>query len=238
MAILAFDTSTKVLSITLAQRKKILVQYRLNINYTHSEYLLPLIDDAIKIAKLSKEDIEYIGVVKGPGSFTGLRIGLAVAKGLNLSLRSKLFTYTSLEAIAANQLGSREKVLAILPAQRGEIYGGLFNVSKQNPELIGDYFIGRLEDVLKDYKHIEALKVVGGGFNKFSNEIKEILQENIVKVPFSTHLADSSGLITMLNYDIENGRTSENATSITPFYMRMSSAEEKRLSKDNWNGPI
>lgn len=233
MAILAFDTSTKVLSIALAQKKNILVQYRLNINYTHSEYLLPLIDDAIKIADIEKKDIEAIGVVKGPGSFTGLRIGLAVAKGLNMSLHSKLFTYTSLEAIAANQLGSREKVLTILPAQRGEIYGGLFNVNRQKPELIGKYFIGRPEEVLKEYKSLEAIRVVGAGFNKFSDEINEILRDSIVKLPSFMHLANSSGLIAMLNYDIENNRPSESATNITPFYMRLSSAEEKRLSKDN-----
>ena len=233
MAILTFDTSTKVLSITLAKGKKILIQYRLNIDYTHSEYLLPLIDDAIKIANLNKEDIEHIGVVKGPGSFTGLRIGLAVAKGLNMSLGSKLFTYTSLEAIAANQLGSREKVLAILPAQRGEIYGGLFDVSTQKPELIGDYFIGRPEEVLEVYKSLKSIRVVGAGFDKFENKISEILRDNIVKLPPFMHLANSSGLVAMLNYDLDNGRPSEYATSITPFYMRLSSAEEKRLSKEN-----
>ncbi|MFP4456688.1 MAG: tRNA (adenosine(37)-N6)-threonylcarbamoyltransferase complex dimerization subunit type 1 TsaB [Clostridia bacterium] len=233
MAILAFDTSTKVLSIALAQKEKILVQYRLNVNYTHSEYLLPLIDDALNIASINKDEIEVIGLVIGPGSFTGLRIGLAVAKGLNLSLGSRLLTYTSLEAIAANQLGSREKVLSILPAQRNEIYGGLFNVTQQKPQLIEDYFLGRPEEVLQKYKEVGQIRVVGEGYNKFSSDISTIFGDNLIEMPSYSHLTDSSGLIAMINYDINNNRESANVLDIRPFYMRLSSAEEKRINKDS-----
>src|SRR6056297_1862029 len=183
MAILAFDTSTKVLSITLADRDKILVQYRLNVDYTHSEYLMSLIKEAIKISKLSKDDIYAIAVTKGPGSFTGLRIGLAVAKGLNVSLGSKLYSYTSLEALAATQLGSKEKVLAIIPAQRGEVYGGFFNVKSDKPLIIGDYFLGTPKELIEYIELTDDIRIIGEGYERFKNKFDSLVGNKLIRLP-------------------------------------------------------
>ncbi len=235
MAILAFDTSTKVLSITLADRDKILVQYRLNVDYTHSEYLMSLIKEAIKISKLSKDDIYAIAVTKGPGSFTGLRIGLAVAKGLNVSLGSKLYSYTSLEALAATQLGSKEKVLAIIPAQRGEVYGGFFNVKSDKPLIIGDYFLGTPKELIEYIELTDDIRIIGEGYERFKNKFDSLVGNKLIRLPSYAMLADSSGLIALLNYDLANEIASEDINALKPFYMRLSSAEENRILKESNN---
>lgn len=231
MTLLAFDTSTKVLSITLAEKNKILVQHNLNVDYTHSEFLLPLIKRSLEIAKVDKTKINAIGVVKGPGSFTGLRIGLSVAKGLSISLGAKIYAYTSLEALAANQLGAKEKVLAILPAQRGEVYGGLFDVNKDKPKLIGDYFLGNPETELENIiKSNQQIRIIGDGYRKFHHQINQ-LHDNLIVLPAFTQMADSRGIISLLNYDLANNAPSEETITLSPLYMRLSSAEERLLQQ-------
>jgi tRNA threonylcarbamoyladenosine biosynthesis protein TsaB len=236
VAILAFDTSTKVLTIALAEDDKILVQYRLNVDYTHSEYLMKLIDDSLKIAKLERNEIKAIAVSKGPGSFTGLRIGLAVAKGLNISLGSKIYSYTSLEALAATQIGSKEKVLTVLPAQRGEVYGAFFDVESEKPKIIGQYFLGTPKELVDTIKYDGNIKILGEGYDKFFDEFNTLFENKVVSLPKSTMLADSSGLINLINYDLKENSPSENVHTLKPFYMRLSSAEEKRLLKESKNG--
>ncbi len=230
MAQIAFDTSTKVLAVALADNNRILVETRVNLDsYTHSEYLMKIIDESVSMAGISNKDLNAIGVVKGPGSFTGLRIGLAVAKGLAVALDLDIYTYTSLEAIAVSQLGAKEKVLTMLPAQRGEVYGGLFDVSKNKPRLLGDYFLGNpLEFAKKLSVKDDSLRVVGEGYLKFKDEVDEILGSKIVNLPMSSHISSAANIVELMSYDTEMQLNKVSALELEPFYMRLSAAEEQR----------
>jgi tRNA threonylcarbamoyladenosine biosynthesis protein TsaB len=230
MAYLAFDTSTKVLSVAVAKNNILCADFRINLeSYTHSEYLMPIISQALEISKIDKKEICAIGVVKGPGSFTGLRIGLAVAKGLGVSLGVDVYAYTSLELLAAKELGSKEPTFAILPAQRGEIYGGLFDVEFGRPVLLGEYFIGKVENALAQIlESYNSLRVVGEGFLKFESKIRLIAGKKLVYSDELHHLNSASNMISLMNADVESGRNKVNIMDLEPFYMRLSAAEEQK----------
>ncbi len=133
MILLAIDTSTSSGSIALCTTNpdysdmKIIYQQYLSTNTTHSETLLPEIDNALKKNKLEKRDLSAVLVSIGPGSFTGLRIGLATAKGICTGLKIPLVPFNSLEILASNVYGSNQKILSIIDARMNEAYVSIFN---------------------------------------------------------------------------------------------------------------
>jgi tRNA threonylcarbamoyladenosine biosynthesis protein TsaB len=123
---LAIDSSSTSGSIALEQEGVLLYQCYFNIDITHSETLMPQIDVAMKFCKLAPEDLSGIITTIGPGSFTGLRIGLATAKGLAYALKIPLLTYSSLELVAANCYGSGWSILVCQDAKMKEFYTALY----------------------------------------------------------------------------------------------------------------
>lgn len=234
MAILAFDTSSKVCTVALGTAEKIMVEYSLNLDYTHSDYLMILIEQALATAKLEFADIDAIGVSIGPGSFTGLRIGLAIAKGLALSWGCKVYAFTSLEVLAAGEWGCSDPVMALISAQRGEVYAGLFSASDGRPQLKDRYFIGRVDgkvfQVLSDY---ERVRFVGNGAEQYREELGQLFT---VAPDNPRHYIPRAGsLIALTAAALDCQDDSVDIGALEPFYMRMSAAEQNRLEKEKKN---
>ncbi len=124
---LAIDTSSTSGSIALEQDGTLLYQCYFNIDITHSETLMPQVDAAVKFCGLTPADLSGLVVTIGPGSFTGLRIGLATAKGIAYGLKIPLITYSSLELVAANCYGSALPVLVAQDAKMQELYAALYS---------------------------------------------------------------------------------------------------------------
>ncbi len=130
MTILAVDAAGKGLSVAVAAEGRILANAALNVGLTHSQRLLPLLESLLKAADLSLAELNALAVVSGPGSFTGLRIGVATAKGLAWALQKPLLAVSTLEAAAYNALPGYvdENILAcpVLDARRNEVYTALY----------------------------------------------------------------------------------------------------------------
>lgn len=102
MKILAFDSSGLVASVAVLEEERMIAEYTVNYKKTHSQTLLPMLDEVVKMTELDLNEIDAIAVAAGPGSFTGLRIGSATAKGLGLALDKPLVSVPTLEGIAFN----------------------------------------------------------------------------------------------------------------------------------------
>jgi tRNA threonylcarbamoyladenosine biosynthesis protein TsaB len=161
--ILAVDTSTLLSGVAVWRDGRALA-VRQRLVTTHSESLLLMIDEALAEAGLRAADLDAIACGAGPGSFTGLRIGLATAKGLCFALAKPLVMVSSLAALAARAPDGR--VCATIDAFKGEVYGALFDVAGGAPTLVGEELVLRPETLLTRLDDVAC--VVGSGASKYS----------------------------------------------------------------------
>ena len=134
MKILAIESSSLVASIAVLTDDIITAEYTINHKITHSQTLLPMIDDISQRIELDMKEIDAIAISGGPGSFTGLRIGSATAKGLGLALSIPIIPVPTVDALAYNLYGSDKLICPIMDARRNQVYTGLyeFQKSKEN----------------------------------------------------------------------------------------------------------
>ena len=128
MRILALDSSGLVASVAVVEDgavdDQVIAEYTVNYKKTHSQTLLPMLDEIVKMTELDLHTVDAIAVAGGPGSFTGLRIGSATAKGLGLALEKPLIHIPTLEGLAYNLCGIADVVCPIMDARRGQVYTG------------------------------------------------------------------------------------------------------------------
>jgi len=127
MCLLAIESSTQAASIAIKKNDKIIYLDYINIATSHSETIMPRIDTALKLLRIDKKDLTGITVSIGPGSFTGLRVGLATAKGIATGLRIPLISFNTLEVLASNVYGTEKHILSVLDARMNEAYVALFD---------------------------------------------------------------------------------------------------------------
>jgi tRNA threonylcarbamoyladenosine biosynthesis protein TsaB len=130
MKYLTIDTTTKITALSLAQSGHLVAEGFLHTGKTHSERLIPMLDQLINAAGWELGELDFIGVVKGPGSFTGIRIGIATAEGLAQVLKIPLIGFTSLDALAWAGWGRTEETAVILDARKGEWYYARYRYSQ------------------------------------------------------------------------------------------------------------
>ena len=126
MRILALDSSGMVASVAVVEEEHVLAEYTLNYKKTHSQTLLPMLDEIAKQIELDLDTIDAIAVAAGPGSFTGLRIGSATAKGLGLALDKPIIPVPTVDGLAYNLYGVECLVCPLMDARRNQVYTGLY----------------------------------------------------------------------------------------------------------------
>ncbi|MCD5397774.1 tRNA (adenosine(37)-N6)-threonylcarbamoyltransferase complex dimerization subunit type 1 TsaB [candidate division NPL-UPA2 bacterium] len=126
MRLLGIETSTQAGSVAIVEGEEIIAEYALNIKETHTSRLMSMIDHVLKNAHLTIQEMDAVAISLGPGSFTGLRIGLATAKGLCLALRKPLIGIPTLNAFAHNVYWTSQLICPLLDARRGEVYAALY----------------------------------------------------------------------------------------------------------------
>lgn len=137
MKILGIDSSGLVASVAVAEDGVLLGEYTTNYKKTHSQTLLPMLDELKKMIELDLSTLDAIAISAGPGSFTGLRIGSATAKGLGLALDKPLVEVPTLEGLAYNLWGCSDLVCPIMDARRNQVYVGIYEFSEE-PEVAGE----------------------------------------------------------------------------------------------------
>lgn len=128
MKLLALDSSGLVASVAILDGETLVAEYTLNYKKTHSQTLLPMLDEIVKMTQTELSEMDAIAVAAGPGSFTGLRIGSATAKGLGLALNKPIISVPTLEGIACNFYGTDAIICPMMDARRQQVYTGIYHL--------------------------------------------------------------------------------------------------------------
>lgn len=231
MKILALDSSGIVASVAVVEDDTLLAEYTVNYKKTHSQTLLPMLDEIVKMTELELESVDAIAVAAGPGSFTGLRIGSATAKGLGLALKKPLVAVPTVDALAYNLYDAQGLICPIMDARRKQVYMGIYRYEDHRLMTVKDQMAVGIEELLSMLNEMgEAVTFLGDGVPVF----KDIIADKLT-VPFSfapAHLsrqrAGAVGALGVLYY--KEGRT-ETAAEHKPDYLRVSQAERERAQK-------
>ena len=176
MKILGIDTSTPIGSIALIDDNNIVAEHTLNIIQAHSSRLLPAIDTVLKWGEISPSDLDGCAVGIGPGSFTGIRIGVATVKSLCYAVDKPIIGVSTLEAIAYNLRWTDGIICPILDARRSEIYASIFHGGTEWQRITNDLClpIDAFLDKLDNHTSQDAAPIfVGDGLTTYGNEIRE-----------------------------------------------------------------
>ncbi len=225
MIILGIDSSTKTASVAICDNEKVIVDFTLNHKRTHSEKLLEMIDMALKTAQLEISDIDAFAVTKGPGSFTGLRIGLATIKGLCHALNKPCFITSTISALfeSLNNEYSHNTIYApIMDARRSEVYAGAF----LNGERIIEDSALPISEFIDKLNEFDCEKIVFTGDGVYPN--KEAITQKLGSKCFFApeHLINGCGAGVIKSALKENNKV--NYTDILPSYLRPSQAERMK----------
>ncbi len=235
MKILCLDSATESATAAIIDEDKLLGEITFNYKKQHSTIMMPMVDALLTSTDLSIEDIDGFVVSKGPGSFTGLRIGMATIKGLAQPTGKPFVTISTLDALANNLFFSTGVICPIMDALRGNVYTNFYRVCNGSLEALGESEILSIEELINKLKNYnEPIHFIGDGTYKF----KETLAENLSNVYFApTHLnvvkASSLGEIGLRR--LKNGEKEDVFTS-APIYLRPSQAEreyEEKLRNNN-----
>jgi tRNA threonylcarbamoyladenosine biosynthesis protein TsaB len=226
MKLLMVDTSTIVASAAVIDDDRLIAETIVNYRKKHSEKMLPAIDHMLQDSGLSIRGIDVFGVVNGPGSFTGLRIGMATVKGFAQALRKPLVTVSTLEALAANLYCADGLVCPILDAQRQQVYTAAYRPTANGLQTALSERVCTadvLAALLKD--EVGPLYFLGDGVKKYGAPLCELLPRGVCAPPFiRMNRASSAAQIGMQK--IAAGQTTD-CMQATLNYIRKSSAEER-----------
>ena len=241
--ILAIESSGPKASVAIIEEGKVLAMEMGPFNVTHSETLMPMVEEAFKNAHINKNTIDAIAVSGGPGSFTGLRIGSAAAKGLGMALDVPLIHVPTLHAMAYNFLGNGGIIVPLMDARRDQVYTGVFTFV-QRPNGYIDFSIYKdscavsITEILDYLNELTGLDgnpplviFLGDGVDKYEEIIDEKADFTYAFAPDELNLqrADSVGMVGMLK--LWQGDY-VNAADEIPEYLRPSQAEREAKEKE------
>ncbi|MBM7688187.1 tRNA threonylcarbamoyl adenosine modification protein YeaZ [Enterococcus ureilyticus] len=197
--ILAIDTSNQTLAVAVCEEKKLLGQYIITVKQNHSLTLMPTITRLVKDIGLTPTDIDRIVVAQGPGSYTGLRIGVTTAKTLAYTLKKELVGVSSLKTLAANCVRIEGPIIPVFDARRNNVYTGAYEYVDGKLKMIkADRHIA-IDVWLKELKEFEQVYFVGEDVEKFRVQIESVLphaQINPItqwQIPSGVTLAEIGG---------------------------------------------
>ncbi|MBO5509994.1 MAG: tRNA (adenosine(37)-N6)-threonylcarbamoyltransferase complex dimerization subunit type 1 TsaB [Lachnospiraceae bacterium] len=235
MKILAVDSSGMVASVAIVENDILVAEYSVNYKKTHSETLLPMIDEIVSMTETELDTIDAIAVASGPGSFTGLRIGSATVKGLGLALDKPIISVPSCEALAYNVWGFDGVVCPIMDARRNQVYTGVYETEDFSVLLDQSAMaVGELIEYLNALCKAEGLKVcfLGDGVPVYRDIIAEKMECEYVFAPAHMNRQRAAAVASLGAIYYEQGKT-ESAADHKPVYLRKSQAEREREAKNN-----
>lgn len=232
MKILGIETSSLVAGVAVVTDEVVTAEYNINHKKTHSQTLMPMLDEIVKMTETDIKTIDAIAVSAGPGSFTGLRIGSATAKGLGLALDIPLIHIPTLEAMAYNFCGTQNYICPIMDARRNQVYTGIYHFEDEN--IVCD----NVQSVMSIDELIEKLNVlnkeivfVGDGIPVFKNHINENLKCKYTFAPPHQSRQRAASVAALGCAYLKKGMT-ESASEHLPEYLRLSQAERERNERE------
>ena len=190
MKILAFDSSGLVASVAIVENNNLIAEYTTNYKKTHSQTLLPMLEEIVKMTETDKESFDALAVAAGPGSFTGLRIGSATVKGLALAWNIPVIAVPTLEGLAYNVWGTDRLICPIMDARRKQVYTGLYSFNSDDRlETIMDQTPMDIADLIDQLNERgEKVIFVGDGIDVYADVLKEKMTADYAFAP--AHIRD------------------------------------------------
>ena len=236
MRVLAIDSSGLTATVGIVEDTQTIAEYTVNYKKTHSQTLLPMIDEMTRMVDLDLSDLDAIAVAGGPGSFTGLRIGSATAKGLGLALNKPIISVPTLEGIACNFYGTDAIICPMMDARRQQVYTGIYHFAggTEFEELVAQE-AGPVEDIIKKCNELgqklgKPVIFLGDGVPVYKDIIEELcnVEHSYAPAHLSRQRAGAVAIRAMKLY--EEGKA-EPASDHAPIYLRKSQAERELEAK-------
>lgn len=237
MKVLAIDTSGTNCSVCILDEEKVICDFNLSTGTTHSQTLLPMLDTLKKFSHIDLDDIDVLACSIGPGSFTGLRIGIATIKGFALSLNKKVIGVPTLVGLAYNTSFFNGYICSVLDAKNNNVYAGIFKYQNGKPILVDNYItddVDKLICILKEKN--DNILFVGDGALAFKEKFVESLNEKAFFAPI--HLNNQlSSSIAKAALDKAMLNEFDDYNTLDPLYLKKSQAE-RMLEQDAKNTNI
>lgn len=228
MKILVADTSSSVCSVGVFEDNVLINKNELDNGKTHSENFMPLVEKTLNEAKLKLDDIEYLAVVVGPGSFTGIRIGVASCKAMAEIKGLKVVPVYSLDSVAANEVENGNVICSMIDARNNQVYCGIYD-NKINK--LEEYMADDIENVLLVLNKYDDIVFVGDGAVLHEDMIREKMVDK--KIVFSSNNKQNAESLGIIAYKkIKNGEFTD-PDSVVTVYLRKSQAERLKDAKEN-----
>ena len=229
MNILAVDTSALTATVSIMKDGVSVYEHNVTNALTHSETLMPMIDSALKSVSLTPDKIDLYAVSCGPGSFTGIRIGVAAIKALAYAVNKPVFGMNTLEALAYNLiLIENTPICAIMDARRGQVYTGTYIFENGEIKCISAPDAKSIQELCCEIK--EKTYFVGDGVRVYKELIASILGENALFAPPALALQKASSVAYRASLAKEDEYSSPEAIEV--IYLRKSQAEREREEKE------
>ncbi|MBO3443778.1 tRNA (adenosine(37)-N6)-threonylcarbamoyltransferase complex dimerization subunit type 1 TsaB [Clostridium sp. CCUG 7971] len=224
MKILGIDTSSMATSVAVIEDNKLICEYTVNTKKTHSQKLMIMIENMLKISDLDVNEMDLIAVCEGPGSFTGLRISMATAKAIAHVNNLPIVGVNSLELLAANMNLCDKKICSILDAQRTQVYSGQYKFENNEVVELKNIDVVEIDDLIEELKNSkEDWIMVGEAVYKYEYKIKDI--ENIHIAAPSHNVSKASSLCAVAINKYNKNIDVYDCYNINPVYIRKSQAE-------------
>jgi len=224
MKILGIDTATPFLALGVVEEDKVLSELRFNAGQTHAQILIPSIDKVLKEASLKLKELDGIAISIGPGSFTGLRIGLATAKGLCFASGKPLISVPTLDGLVYSQRSSPYPLVPILDAKKNEVYSAIYNSKDGEIKRVSDYWVTSIEKLVA--KIPEEVIFLGLGLEVFKENLSKLCGEKAYFLEGEGNLPRGTAIAFL---GLEKFRRSEfgDLDELEPLYLRSSEQELK-----------
>lgn len=228
MKILALDSSGLVASVAIVSDDTLLAEYTVNYKKTHSQTLLPMLAEAAKMTELDLNSVDAIAVAAGPGSFTGLRIGSATAKGLGLALDKPLIHIPTVDALACNLYGCQSLICPLMDARRNQVYTGIYTFENGELQIIREQSPMAVEQIVAEL-NARGREVVflGDGVPVYREMLRTLMEVPYRFVPANMNRQRASSVAVLALQYAKEGKM-ETAAEHAPDYLRLSQAERER----------
>lgn len=231
MKILAIDSSSVVATVAITDEEKIIAEYSVNHKKTHSQTLLPMIEEIVKMAEINIDELDAIAVSGGPGSFTGLRIGSATAKGIALAIKKPIIHIPTIDGLAYNMYGTNRIVCPIMDARRNQVYTGLYRFENDEFITIEAQSQKDIMDVIKSVNEIgKSVVFLGDGTSIYKEIITKNINVDCQFAPIHMNMQRASSVAALAVKYYNEGKVIESSEH-KPDYLRKSQAERELEEK-------
>lgn len=232
MKILAFETSAKAASVALTDGGKLLAESYQNTGLTHSQTLMVMAQDLLKSCGLGTKDVQAVAVAAGPGSFTGVRIGVAAAKGFAWGAELPCYGVSTLEAMARNLGVWQGYIVPAMDARRSQVYTAVFHAEKGQLKRMEEDMAISLQELGEKIKNFEEpIFLVGDGallcYNTLLEEVPQLV------LPPEHRMHQRAAGVALAAQVMADAGIPGNGAELTPNYLRLSQAERERMAREN-----